>query len=196
MFTHAIFDAVFDALFNAIFVALELHHKIHHRTNGFFNLFLKKFDHCQTFQLVNMGAAHVHPIPSNYWKAGAHEIVSHCAACGIGVDGLEFAAHLFNGDPNRKAFIFYHFSQGGGSNTTGISGSGSGASGGTSRTIPDGTPLVKMLRRPHKKHMCVGCFEKYHGDVFKSVALSLKGKAAFINSGYTLNPASYGDERM
>ena len=106
---------------------------------------------------------------------------------------MEFAAHLFNGDPNRKAFIFYHFSKGGGSTTMNVSGSESGVSGDISRTIPDGIPLVKILRRPGDKHMCVGCFEKYHRDVFKSVALSLKGKAAFVNSDYTLNPASYGN---
>jgi len=137
----------------------------------------------------------VHPIP-NYWRAGTDEIVSHCKACRTGVDGLEFAAHLFDGDPESKAFIFYHFSQGGGSTTMNVSGSGSGVSGGISRLVPDGIPLVKMLRRPGDKHMCVGCFEKYHGAVFKSVALSLNGKAAFVNSDYTLNPASYGNGRM
>ena len=94
---------------------------------------------------MNKGA--VHPIP-NYWRAGTDEIASHCKACRTGVDGLEFAAHLFDSDPKRKAFIFYHFSKGGGSTTISVSG--------VSRTVPDGTPLVKMLRWPSDPYELYG----------------------------------------
>ena len=130
-----------------------------------------------------------HPI-SNHWGT-TNERSVRCAQCPTAVEGLEHVADMFVDDRNRKTYIFYHFSNERGSTTIGVSGGGPSAS----VTIPAGSPLIKALRRDGKRHMCVGCFEKCFPDVFKSVALSLQGKAAFVNSDYTLNRVSYGSGR-
>ena len=127
-----------------------------------------------------------HPI-ANHWPT-SHEKTVTCGKCNVSVDGLEYVADTFVNDPRKKTYIFYDFSHEERSMT--VSSSTDGPS--VSENIPEGTPLVKAFRRDGKKHMCLACFESSYPVVFKSVALSLNGKAALVNSDYTLHPASYG----
>ena len=139
-----------------------------------------------------MGNEFAHPIPENYWSPGSHERICQCCQCGARVDGIKHVAHIFDND-SYKTYIFYHFSQSDSTTTLSAGASEKGLSAGASVSIKAGSPLIKVLRKDGYQHCCVGCFARAFPGEFKSVALSLKGKAYFINSDFTLNPAAYGD---
>ena len=115
-----------------------------------------------------------------------------CCQCGAQVDGIKYVAHIFNHN-FYKTFIFYHFSQSDFTVTVKARSSNDDVNAGLSLTIKAGSPLIKVLRKDGYQHCCVGSFAEAFPNVFKSVVLSLKGKAYFINSDLTLNPATHGN---
>ena len=143
---------------------------------------------------MNMGNGRSNHPYSNYWSPNSREKVLECCKCSTAVDGVEWVAHVFNGNP-KKTYIFYSFTKEPCSMSVRAGADLKSLTGSVTRTFREGTPMIKMLRREGGNYMCVSCFEKCHQEVFQSVALSIHGKAALVNSEYTLNRASYGNAK-
>lgn len=128
-----------------------------------------------------------------------------CVACGVSVCGLPTCTHLFKDIPDKKTYAFYEraasrtsitigssFGGNVGANKDGPS-AGFSSSGSQSVTTNEGDYMVKFLRKDRDGHRCIACFYKTYPTIFKSIALTIKGRGWLINSDLTLHPASYGD---
>ena len=134
-----------------------------------------------------------HPT-SKYYKTEADEKRGiTCSECGIQVEGLTYWS--IYGSLKNSTFCEYYYDHSSADITMTFSGDTNkiGPSVGASIAIKSGTPMIKIFAKPHSKKKCTACFAKSHTLILKGLALSIKGKAAIINSNMTLSPANYGD---
>jgi len=116
------------------------------------------------------------------WKIGHDERTNmKCYNCNIATDNLERADHIFEHVPSRKTYIFWHNSASTTTYTVSSSFGPGAVSSGTSMSITEGSPLVKMFRRDGQSHVCALCFSKNDPALWKDVMSTLYGQKYIIN---------------
>jgi len=110
-----------------------------------------------------------------------------CAHCQVSIANLKWAVHIFQDDPKRKSYIFWHDSANEQSYTASanVGFNGDTPTGGvnSSTTIKVGQPLVKMFRREGESHLCATCFSRRHPTVWQDICGSIYGQMHIINVG-------------